>query len=44
VQNTQDIPVSLNGDVFIGIEVAQNAIDNGLINNEDGTGIALIKV
>ena len=44
VQNTQDIPVSLNGDVFIGIEVAQNAIDNGLINNEDGTGIASIKV
>lgn len=44
VQNTQDIPVSLNGDVFIGIEVAQNAIDNGLINNEDGTGITSIKV
>lgn len=44
VQNTQDIPVSLNGDVFIGIEVAQNAIDNGLMNNEDGTGIASIKV
>lgn len=44
VQNTQDTPVSLNGDVFIGIEVAQNAIDNGLINNEDGTGIASIKV
>ena len=44
MQNTQDIPVSLNGDVFIGIEVAQNAIDNGLMNNEDGTGIASIKV
>ena len=44
VQNTQDIPVSLNGDVFIGIEVSQNAIDNGLMNNEDGTGIASIKV
>ena len=44
VQNTQDITVSLNGDVFIGIEVAQNAIDNGLMNNEDGTGIASIKV
>ena len=44
VQNTQDIPVSLNGDVFIGIDVAQNAIDNGLMNNEDGTGIASIKV
>ena len=44
VQNTQDIPVSLNGDVFIGIEVAQNAIDNGLMNNEEGTGIASIKV
>ena len=44
VQNMQDIPVSLNGDVFIGIEVAQNAIDNGLMNNEDGTGIASIKV
>ena len=44
VQNTQDIPVSLNGDIFIGIEVAQNAIDNGLMNNEDGTGIASIKV
>lgn len=44
VQNTQDIPVSLNGDVFIGIEVAQNAINNGLMNNEDGTEIASIKV
>ena len=44
VQNTQDIPVILNGDVFIGIEVAQNAIDNGLMNNEDGTGIASIKI
>ena len=44
VQNMQDIPVSLNGDVFIGIEVAQNAIDNGLMNNENGTGIASIKV
>lgn len=44
VQNTQDIPVILNGDVFIYIEVTQNAIDNGLMNNEDGTGIASIKV
>lgn len=44
VQNTQAQSISLNWDVFVGIEIDQNAINNWALNNEDGTGIASIKV
>ena len=41
-QNTEALPVNLTGTKKVYISVDQAKIDNGLANNEDGTGIAEI--
>lgn len=43
VQNTEALSVDTSGTKKIWIEIKQDAIDNGLLNNEDGTWIAEIK-
>lgn len=43
VQNTEALAVDTSGTKKIWLEIRQEAIDNGLLNNEDGTWIAEIK-
>lgn len=43
VQNTEALAVDTSGTKKIWLEIRQEAIDNGLLNNEDWTGIASIK-
>ena len=43
VQNTEALSLDTSGTKKIWLEIRQEAIDNGLLNNEDWTGIAEIK-
>ena len=43
VQNTEALTVDTSGTKKIWLEIKQEAIDNGLLNNEDWSGIASIK-
>ena len=43
VQNTEALTADTSGTKKIWIELSQEAIDNGLLNNEDWSGIASIK-
>lgn len=40
VQNTESLAVDTTGTKKIWLEIRQEAIDNGLLNNEDGSEIA----